>query len=128
MYTESKGFSLIEMAISLAILGYLISGVLNVLPEHITNQKRIKTIQTFESITQSITGYYLINMRLPCPDIDDDGIGDNDSDGECSNSFGNLPWADLGVGRYDGWDKSINYAVEKDTTVNNIYTSLFIKP
>jgi len=113
-----KGFSLIEMAITLAIIGFLVGGLLPTMTNYSKYTRRTNTRAVLDSVTQSITGYIIINKRFPCPDTDDDGVENldlSDLDNiKCSEQFGTLPWADLGIGRHDAWGNAFNYAIDAD--------------
>ncbi len=112
MSRNKFGFSLIEMAIALAIISFMAGQVLAKLPGFIHYKKAKQTKESIELIKESLYAYILINDKFPCPDIDDDGQQDLDSLGECEQEQGYLPWADLGVDRYDSWYNPFNYAMD----------------
>ena len=69
-----KGFSLIELAIVLAILGVLFLAVPSITP---TIQKMFiaeNDEQTLAKADDAIKGFLKANSRFPCPDSDDDGF------------------------------------------------------
>ncbi|MDM8565092.1 type II secretion system protein [Candidatus Halobeggiatoa sp. HSG11] len=116
MSHNQNGFSLIELAVALAIIGLMITPLVEMLPGYIQFKKRTETKATIELITTAMTGYIIINQTFPCADVDGDGIQDY-NDGKCYYR-GGLPWADLGVGRYDAWDNSFNYVMTKGLTAD----------
>ncbi len=122
-----KGFSLIEMAIALAIIGFMVGQVLAKLPGFIHYQKTKQTKERIEIIKESLYGYILLstNNKFPCPDIDEDGQQDLNVDEECEQEQGYLPWAVLGVGKYDAWGNPFNYAMDKDY-INILRTTPYI--
>jgi prepilin-type N-terminal cleavage/methylation domain-containing protein len=111
----STGFSLIEMAVVLLIIGLLIGGFLSPLSSSLTHQKIKLTQQSLEEIKEALLGFAIIYQRLPCPASNENGIALNVGDTNC-NKEGYLPWADLGVGRYDAWGKTFRYRVEEEYT------------
>ena len=112
-----NGFTLVEMAVVLIILGVLIGGL--VIP--ITAQHDIKHIEKtrdhLKSIHDAIIGFALLNGRLPCPSTQTDPANLNYGveDATCSASYaGNsyLPWKTLGVPETDDWATSRRLATD----------------
>ena len=110
------GFTLIELAVVLLIVGLLLGGLLAPLAISDEQRKRSETRQELENIRAALYGYVLINQYLPCPDNTNDGTEDRNGQscdtntGDNSNT-GNLPWATLAVARTDGWGNPFTYAV-----------------
>ncbi|MDM8564784.1 prepilin-type N-terminal cleavage/methylation domain-containing protein [Candidatus Halobeggiatoa sp. HSG11] len=119
-----KGFSLIELAIALAIIGLIMSGLLESMALMSDYKKINKTDVTLEQIKESLVGFAIINRRLPCParcskykkhcvngayDVDAIGIEDT----ALCKKEGYLPWADLGIGRHDAWKRPFHYRVDR---------------
>lgn len=113
-----SGFSLIEVAIVLCIIGIL-SGIsiptLNTFSKH---QKIRKTEEHLELILQSLASYVLTNKRLPCP-ANPTAIGEEKgvSEPNCllSEKFiGLIPYRTLGIPEKiakDGYHNWVTYAV-----------------
>jgi type II secretory pathway pseudopilin PulG len=113
------GFSLIEMAIGLVIIGLLIGSLLAPGFEQNTQQKIRTTQQTLEEIKEALLGFAEVNGRLPCPAIDLTGKEPADfadpAKQRCDtydDADGYLPWAVLGVGKYDAWGRPFRYRVD----------------
>ncbi|MDM8569305.1 prepilin-type N-terminal cleavage/methylation domain-containing protein [Thiotrichales bacterium HSG1] len=126
-----NGFSLIEMAIALAIIGYLISGLFKPMVLTADYKKINNTDKTLEQIKGALVSFAIVNNRLPCParctkykkqcvkgSYNSSVIGIENS-ALCTKE-GYLPWADLGVGRYDGWNRPFRYRVDKNYSATNI--------
>ncbi len=73
---RSNGFTLIEMAVVLLIIGLLLGGVLAPLSTQIDNDRRKETSNTLKQISDALLGYAVANVRLPCPDTNGDGLED----------------------------------------------------
>jgi prepilin-type N-terminal cleavage/methylation domain-containing protein len=128
------GFSLIELAVVLLVVGLLLAGVLIPLSAQLTAKNVKDTTNTLLEIREAIIGFAAANGRLPCPakaDLPTDtGIEDPVGTGDCSHSLnGYVPAATLGIGptdsqgfALDAWGNRIRYSV---TTVNN---KVFTKP
>lgn len=88
------GFSLVEMAVVLAITGILglaawkLAPALRPVAEGDTAQRSLMEAQ------QALEGFIVRAYRLPCPDTDDDGL---ENCGTTTNSVGKLPWRTLGL-------------------------------
>ena len=61
------GFSLVEMAIVLAIITLLLGGLLPTLSAQRGSQHISETRKQLEEIQQALVGYAIANGRLPCP-------------------------------------------------------------
>lgn len=110
----SRGLTLVEMAVVLVIIAFLVSGLLVPLSEQF-EQKRIQaTDERLEQIKEALIGFAIISGRLPCPDADSDGKEDT----SC-NTEGELPWATLALNTshsIDGWGTRLRYRVDNRYT------------
>ncbi len=115
MHHRSKqgGFTLIEMAIVLLVIGLLLGGLLTPLSNKIESERYKESSRELDKIVDALMGYAVANRRLPCADTDDDGFEDV---GANCNDEGSVPWATLGVGREDAWGNSIRYRVDAGFT------------
>jgi len=104
--TTSRGFSLIELSIVLVIVGLVIAGMLVPLSAQIDQKNYNETQKAMVELRDGLIGYASSNGYLPCRDITGDGQEDP--------AEGNLPWADLGMGKQDAWGRKFQYRVMKD--------------
>lgn len=109
-YQQTKGFSLIEMAVALVIVGLLLGGLMAPLSTQMENARRKETERTLAGALEAIYGYAIAIGRLPCPDTANDGL-ENRVGNTCAAASGTLPWATLGVGQNDGWGRTFIYRV-----------------
>ena len=64
---RERGFSLLELAIVLLIVGLLLGGLIMPLGSRMDQQRIDTTRQQLEQIREALTGYALANDALPCP-------------------------------------------------------------
>ena len=108
------GFSLIELAVVLVIIGLLVGGGIAALDSTQTQARRTEQQRTLEHVREALYGFAMSEGRLPCPDdpAAPDGFEDvSGSPATCDAGRGILPWAELGVGRRDAWGYPHYYAV-----------------
>lgn len=132
-----KGFTLIEMAVVLMIVGLLLGGLLLPLSAQMEQRNISDTQISLSEIKEAIIGYALANGRLPCPAVPStptgqtvSGVGAGTSvplsSNVCSILTGVLPWATLGVNETDAWGNRYTYRVDtnfSDSNSNNTYGS-----
>ena len=121
---SQAGFSLIELAVVLVIIGILVSGFIGTLGSRIDTTRQIETKETLETIKVSLYGFAMAKLnpvgivRLPCSDVTNDGVEDfNPLDPtQCAvlTRYGNLPWRTLGIERGDAWSSTYSYWVANE--------------
>lgn len=107
-HSHRHGFSLVEMAIVLAIVGLLLGGLIPTISSQMEQQRRNETRKQLDEIQQALIGYAIINGYLPCPTTTADPSNANYgiTDPSCNNApaaEGYLPWKTLGVAETDAW-------------------------
>lgn len=118
-----NGFSLVEMAIVLVIVGFLLAGGLTIYSSQ-QNSQHIEDTQTLlDTAKEALIGYAASHAAadghpyLPCPDTTGDGQEDRTAaTGDCVNTDGNLPWVTLGLTETDSWGNRLRYHVEATGT------------
>ena len=140
---KQQGFSLVEMAIVLIILGFVLGALLLPLRAQREQAAQLQTTNTLESAKQALLGYAQQQGRLPCPAtaINFQGNTDAGSSGQenplggthntviapalpvprCVAQSGYLPAATLGIEptdaqgfALDAWNNRIRYAITAD--------------
>jgi prepilin-type N-terminal cleavage/methylation domain-containing protein len=114
---RSGGFSLIEMAVVLMILGLIVAGLMAPIDAQLEARDRRHTLDNMERALAALYGYAVMHGRLPCPDSSGDGLPDPAFDpasaasAQCASAEGFLPWAELGVPPGDAWGNRLRYRV-----------------
>ncbi len=103
-----SGFSLVEMAMVLLILGLLLGGGLSLLDAQVEQKKMKDTQALLEQAKDALIGFAVVNGRLPCPASsistgqESFAVGGNAANGQCSNFYdGFLPAVTLGLAPLD---------------------------
>jgi len=115
---KSRGFTLVEVAIVLVIVGLLLAGGM-ILMSATADTARYKESQSnLNEVKETMISYYSVNHFLPCPDTDGDGIENPPAHtGTCTDVRGFLPHVTLGIGgNGDAWGERIKYIVTDEAT------------
>ncbi|WP_283150902.1 prepilin-type N-terminal cleavage/methylation domain-containing protein [Silvimonas soli] len=112
-----NGFSLVEMAVVLAVLGLLMAGALGAIRLSQEVQRARSTQDQLAAIKQTLLGYAVRNGRLPCAaQVGAEATGlemREATTGRCAYLQGYLPWATLGLGHVDAWGRPFTYRVSE---------------
>lgn len=114
-YTHKQhGFSLVEMAVVLVIMGLLLAMVMTPLRAQRASKLQHETESLMLEAKQALLGHALIQHYLPCPDTDatPDGWENVKVDGACEKDEGILPWQNLGVAKTDAWGRLWRYRAD----------------
>ncbi len=117
---QQQGFTLLELAVVLMIIGILLGGFITTLSSRIEQSQREQTKKQLEEIKSGLLGYASANGRLPCPTTTT-GAGREQpvGGGVCVLQNGFIPGRTLGLdGSYnrdglllDSWGNPIRYSV-----------------
>lgn len=125
-HRASGGFSLVEMAIVLVIVGVLLGGLLPTISSQVEQQRRNETRKLMDETKEALFGFAISKGYLPCPASQVNGIEDRDGTTLACNSnrrVGFLPYATLGVNQLDGWGRLFRYsATPAFTTASGIFS------
>lgn len=123
---HNSGFTLIEVAVVIAIIGLLLGALLVPLATQVQATKIKATDKSLEEIREALLGFAITNGRLPCPDTGTDGIEDGGGAAVCNNQQGTLPYASLGVAPLDAWGRRYTYRVTAEFTRNPVPGSVCV--
>lgn len=137
-FRQTRGFTLVELAIVLVIVGLLIGGMMLTLSGQLDASNLKETHRRLAQAQEALLGFAAANGRLPCPAVPaSSGAGSGAESpantGLCSNPLdGFLPATTLGLGPtdsqgylLDAWSNRIRYAVYSGTisTQSNPFTT-----
>src|SRR5688572_9709541 len=120
-----RGFSLIEMAMVLVILGTLLGGVLVAVSQTAENGRRTTARNQLREIESALYGFAQVHGRLPCPALDNsNGYESPLGGGTCNSNHGFVPATTLNLNGaintdgllLDPWQNPIRYSVAGTTT------------
>tara|TARA_R110002167_G_scaffold30424_6_gene100597 strand:+ start:30487 stop:31260 length:774 start_codon:yes stop_codon:yes gene_type:complete len=117
---RDKGFSLIEMAVVMVIVGLMLSGLFVALGDSASTRNRISTTADLEGIKEALYGFAQSTGRLPCPAIvASAGVEAPNGGGVCTRAHGFVPAVTLGLQGavdangllLDSWGNPYRYSV-----------------
>jgi len=113
---DCKGFSLVEMAMVLALVSSILALLVSGVGSFREQARYAETNLYLEEAKAALLSYALTHGYLPCPDTDDNGEQDTRliSEGAiCARNRGNLPWIDLGLNEMTPWNARVFYAINQ---------------
>jgi prepilin-type N-terminal cleavage/methylation domain-containing protein len=100
---NNQGFSLIEIAIVMVIIGLLAGAGLSVMRNLTQRKVRAETLDYMEGVKQAVISHAVINGRLPWADTDNDGMENTNA------TVGSLPYTTLNVTPTDSFKRVLGY-------------------
>lgn len=146
-----RGFTLIELSISVLIISLIIAGIVTIENQRIRVDKMSELDRKVEAIGAALYRYRLINSKLPCPGnsslarsnanfgLQADGAAGacnagasissniNSSDGAVSVFGGSVPVRTLGLSddfAFDPWGRQFTYYVDKNANDPDNWTGI----
>ena len=109
MTRKNGGFTLVEMAVVLVIVGLMLGGLIGPISAQMEQRSYLETRQRLGEIKEALLGFAILNGRLPCPSTTVDpasalfGVEDATCPLAGATTDGYLPWKTLGVTATDAW-------------------------
>lgn len=125
---DNKGFTLLEIAIVMVIIGLLMGGGISLMRTLTARRSRIEVVDYLKQVRESLITYADINGTLPLADTDGNGLGDS------AALRGTLPYLDLGIRPRDAHKRVLGYqinsllGVDRATTCNTLRSGLSGNP
>ncbi len=91
MRSSRNGYSIIELSVSIIILGLIISAMVGLYAHLEQKYRHVDLVQAAGEANDAITGFIFSEGRLPCPAADNNGTED------CTIARGFLPYRALGM-------------------------------
>lgn len=123
----ARGFSLVELAVVMAIVALLMGGMMYTLSSQVEQRNFEDTRRRLEQARDLILGFAIVNGRLPCP-ATASSAGDESPSGGGTCTTGYAGWlparaigyqqTDAGGYAVDAWGNRIRYAVSIATPYN----------
>lgn len=108
---RQRGFSLIEIALVLVIVGLALGGIVSAIGPQLENKRINETQKALEEVKEALIGFAIVNGRLPRPATSaTNGV---EAAGCATEALctGLVPWTTLGVTKLDSWAKVLRYSV-----------------
>ena len=131
---KCQGFTLVELAIALFVIGLLLAGALIPLSTQMEVRSIADTRRVMDQINEALIGYAQANGYLPCPAIATTptgtvvaGLSAGVANPTCTTAaslVGVVPWSTLGVPETDAWGRRFTYrvaAVFSDAIASNTF-------
>jgi prepilin-type N-terminal cleavage/methylation domain-containing protein len=97
-----RGFTLIEVAICMVILGLVLTGLVVSLSQQLQQRRLMDTRTTLKDANDALLAFVTANARLPCPAlVGGNGIESTTAPGVCTAAAGLLPAVTLGLSNLD---------------------------
>jgi prepilin-type N-terminal cleavage/methylation domain-containing protein len=129
------GFTLVEMAVVMMILGLMLGGLFTAIGQSTENKRRTDTISQLALVEEALYGFAQAYGRLPCPStVVSLGVEDPVGGGACTVAHGFVPMVTLGLPNVpssnglmlDAWRNPLRYSVSalvSPTAPNRAFSS-----
>jgi prepilin-type N-terminal cleavage/methylation domain-containing protein len=102
MRRRQQGFTLIEVAISMVILGLVLTGLVIALSQQLQQSYLVNTRTAINQANEALLSFVVANARLPCPAVvGSNGLESTNGAGQCTAAAGFLPAVTLGLPNLD---------------------------
>jgi prepilin-type N-terminal cleavage/methylation domain-containing protein len=120
-HTDQRGFTLIEIAIVMVIIGILAGSGISMVKVLTDRKARNASVEYLKQTRSSLINYLMNNGRLPWADSNGDGIENSGA------TAGNLPYLSLQTTPVDAYKRVLRYEVNANLTTNRASTCAALK-
>jgi prepilin-type N-terminal cleavage/methylation domain-containing protein len=111
---KNSGFTLIEIAIVMVVIGLLTGGGISIMRVMTERKVRNENSEYLQQAKEAILSFAEINGRLPWPDTDNNGTGTDNPCALNSTCTGFLPFADLNIAPNDAYQRAVKYEINNN--------------
>jgi prepilin-type N-terminal cleavage/methylation domain-containing protein len=122
---NSRGFTLLEIAIVMVIIGILTGGGVSLMKMLTERKARNETIEYMRQARAAVIGFAANHGRLPWADGSPAGPGDGLEDLGATNGF--LPYQSLQLAPSDAYKRILRYEVNPNLTANRSVSCAALK-
>jgi prepilin-type N-terminal cleavage/methylation domain-containing protein len=116
LLSSTQGFTLLEIAIVMVIIGLLTGGGISLMKILTERKARNATADYLQQVRTALMGFAADNGRLPWADGNGDGIADT------GTARGTLPYLTLALAPSDAYKRILNYEVNSNLANNRFGT------
>ncbi len=130
---RQSGFSLVELAVVILIMGLLLGGIASPLSKQRDNARFGSAETQLEDVRDALEAYWLVNGELPCPATPGSNGTASVNGGGCTRQHGFVPATTLGLRGsrnddnllLDPWGSVLRYSVSaSDANTNGVWDFL----
>ena len=130
---RQSGFSLVELAMVILIMGLLLGGIAMPLSQQRDNARFNSAESQLEDVRDALEAYWLVNGELPCPATPGSDGAASANGGGCTRQHGFVPATTLGLRGsrnadnllLDPWGSAVRYSVSaSDANGNGVWDFL----
>lgn len=121
MQNNNKGFTLVELAVVVAVVALLLGTLLVPLTTQVEQRNISQTQKELDEIKEALLGYAMVNGRLPRPTPAENDGTERASCADARECTGFVPWVTLGLPKSDAWGKLFRYSVTPEYAANTLF-------